>query len=149
PLRNGRGSGVPRVAGRMVGRGRDRRNASGEDKPLAPALLCAGLLREPSVGDHGAALESAPEQLLVRRHDQARRLHAGGVGDHAVGRDDGMAFDAIRARHSRRAGHSLMVRTTDEVGLSLTVGSLISLATISSYCGRVFTGSFGFMCTIL
>jgi hypothetical protein len=45
--------------------------------------------------------------------------------------------------------HSLIVRTTDAVGRSLTVGSLMSLASISSYCSSVFTGSFAFIWTIL
>ena len=44
---------------------------------------------------------------------------------------------------------SLIVRTTEEVGRSLTVGSLISFATISSYCAMVLIGSLAFMCTSL
>jgi hypothetical protein len=44
---------------------------------------------------------------------------------------------------------SLIVRTTDDVGRLLTVGSFISFATYSSYCASVFTGSFARICTTL
>ena len=46
-------------------------------------------------------------------------------------------------------GISVMVRITLEVGRELTVGSLFSFCTISSYSASVCSGAFGTMCTIL
>jgi hypothetical protein len=45
--------------------------------------------------------------------------------------------------------HSLTVRTTLEVGRSLTTLPPNSFMIASSYCGSVFTGSFALTCTIL
>src|SRR5439155_26768842 len=61
----------------------------------------------------------------------------------ALGRDD-------EVRNVRRhCGISVMVRITLEVGRELTVGSLFSFCTISSYSASVCSGAFGTMCTIL
>ena len=95
-----------------------------------------------------------------------------GVRDHAVGGHDGETFDAIGAGHVR--GSSLYAapanakgrpcgrpsslqfddcystsRTTLETGRWLTVGSLASFISSSSYCGSDVTAVRGFMCTIL
>jgi hypothetical protein len=53
------------------------------------------------------------------------------------------AFKSYRMRGDQ----SLIVRTTDDVGRLLTVGSFISFAICSSYCASVFTGSFARICT--
>ena len=64
---------------------------------------------------------------------------------------DGGSKESHPALQNNRAreSYSLIVRITEVVGRVLTVGSLISLATISSYCGRLLSVSLAFICTTL
>src|SRR6266496_3805783 len=73
----------------------------------------------------------------------------------ALGRDRLQQVKAIchcnsySGSYRRQCGISLIVRTTLEVGRLLTVGSLFSFCTSSSYCASVCNGAFGTMCTTL
>ena len=128
---------------------RERGDATGENEPLAPfCRLPAALVREAAVHRGGGVRQTFVEETLIRRHHQARRLGAARVGDHAIGGDDRIAFDAPRSPHqitrlrapgrtgapwSTGAGYSPRVRTTEDVGRSDTIGTLTCLRTISSY----------------
>src|SRR6266542_13057 len=67
----------------------------------------------------------------------------------ALGRDRLQQVKAIchcnsySGSYRRQCGISLIVRTTLEVGRLLTVGSLFSFCTSSSYCASVCNGAFG------
>ncbi len=73
----------------------------------------------------------------------------------ALGRDRLQQVKAIchcnsySGSYRRQCGISLIVRTTLEVGRLLTVGSLFSFCTSSSYCASVRNGAFGTICTTL
>ena len=56
---------------------------------------------------------------------------------------------SLPPRNVTSVRHSLMVRTTLEVGRALTVLPPNSFMIASSYSGSVFTGSFALTCTIL
>src|SRR5262249_50899157 len=77
----------------------------------------------------------------------SRYRHGNGSRAPNAARSRGGGFSRPRFARGANGNHSLIVRTTEEVGRSLTVGSLASLATISSYWASVCTDSFGFMCT--
>jgi hypothetical protein len=47
------------------------------------------------------AIELAMEEALVGLDDELRRLPAIAIGNHPVLRDDGIAFDPLRAGHGR------------------------------------------------
>ncbi len=89
--------------------------------------------------DQVGVVEGVGEELLVALELQSVRHHAIGVRQHAVGGDDDVTFDAQRGhrRVELCADYSEIVCTTLETGRELTVGSLASLRTSSSYCGRV------------
>jgi hypothetical protein len=59
------------------------------------------------------------------------------------------ASQFVARKPGDQRGISLMVRTTLEVGRELTVGSLFSFITISSYCGSGCSGVLATMCTTL
>ena len=101
--------------------------------------------------DQVGMVEGSSEKSLVALEFQFIRHHAIGVRQHSIGGHDNIAFNAER-RHGRfhvLAAYSEIVCTTLETGRELTVGSLASFKTSSSYCGRVCTGAFAFICTTL
>src|ERR1700730_10391422 len=102
----------------------------------------------PAVHDQVGAIEGSREEPGVALEFQLRRHHAIGIGKHAVRRHDDIALDA-QIRHRCEAGYSEIVCTTLETGRELTVGSLASLITSSSYCGRVSTGALDRIATTL
>ena len=79
------------------------------------------------------------------RHDMP------GIRQHALGRHDHKTFNTKHRRGlpSADRSYSEMVCTTLETGRELTVGSFTSFTSSSSYCGRVSTGAFAFICTTL
>src|SRR5260221_5696828 len=104
-----------------------------------------------AVHDQVGMVEGCGEEPLVALELQSLRHHAIGVRQHAVGRDDDVTLNAQR-RHRRvvlPANYSEIVCTTLETGRELTVGSLASFTTSSSYCGRVCTGALAFIATTL
>src|SRR5437660_9047350 len=78
---------------------RKRRNTPGEDQPPPLRRARVGLLRMAAVGDRARTIERAMEEALVGLDLERVRHHALDVGDHAVGGDDRVAFDAERAGH--------------------------------------------------
>ena len=99
--------------------------------------------------DQVGAIEGGVEELLVALEFQFVRHHAGGIRQHAVRRHDDIAVDAQIRHLSRGECYSEIVCTTLETGRELTVGSLTSFRSSSSYCGRVCTGAFGIILTTL
>ena len=67
----------------------------------ALALGRAGpaLVRTPSVHDRGGAIHRCLQKMLIGVVADAVRHGAVAVGNHAVGRDDGVAFDGVRSNH--------------------------------------------------
>ena len=101
-----------------------------------------------AVQDQVGAVEGGREEPLVALELQFVRHDIAGVRQHAVCRDDDIAFDA--QTHGRGDGdYSEIVCTTLETGRELTVGSFRSLTTSSSYWAMVCTGVFDFMATTL
>ena len=54
----------------------------------------------PALYQHGGLIETVLEKALIGFDDEAVRHMPAGVGQHAVGRDDGEAFDAGGAGHA-------------------------------------------------
>ena len=144
---------LERGAGRIpqrrpgIGRiGRDRADLAGQDDPLSlrrVRLIFEGIA---AVHDQVGAVQRGGEEPLVALEFQFVRHHPIGVRQHAVGRHDDVTFDAQR-RHRRcrgRQGYCEIVCTTLETGRSLTVGSLASFRSSSSYCGSVCTGALAY-----
>ena len=100
--------------------------------------------------DQVGAVEGGSEKSLVALEFQFIRHHAIGVRQHSVGGHDDIAVNVER-RHGVFAllAYSEIVCTTLETGRELTVGSLASFKTSSSYRAMVSTGSFAFICTTL
>src|SRR5712672_1198576 len=102
-----------------------------------------------AMNDQVDAVQRGVEEFLVAFELESLRHHAIGVRQHAVGGDDHIALDAQR-RHDRAWPlYSEIVCTTLETGRELTVGSLASFSSSSSYCGSVCTGVLAFICTTL
>src|SRR6267154_1615610 len=94
-------------------------------------------------------VEGVGEELLVALELQSLRQHAIGIRQHAVPGHDDVTFDA-QCRHGfLAADYSEIVCTTLETGRELTVGSLASLMTSSSYLAMVCTGDLAFIATTL
>ena len=81
-------------------------------------------------------IERAFEELLVGPELQRIRHDTICVGEHAIGRNDDVAFNT-----QDDGRYSEMVCTTLESGRVLTVGSFILLVTSSSYLARVCTAA--------
>ena len=80
--------------GRVGSKGRD---LARQHQPLARARARAAFMRVPAVNDCGGAVEAVLEKMLIGIvADRCRHL-AFGVGKHAVGRNDDIAFDAAQS----------------------------------------------------
>src|SRR4051794_29362759 len=101
----------------------------------------------PAVHDQVGLVERGVEKLLVAFVFQFLRHRALRIRKHAVGGYDDIALDAASRHPGGR--YSEMVCTTLDTGREVTVGSLASFISTSSYCGSVCTGAFGFICTTL
>ena len=106
--------------------------------------------------DQVGAIEGGGEEPLVALELQSLRHHALGVRQHAVGRDDDIAVNPqwherypTDSEVWRAIGYSEIVCTTLETGRALTVGSLTSFWSSSSYDAMVCTGALAFICTTL
>jgi hypothetical protein len=55
----------------------------------------------PAVSQRGGVVEGVMEETLVGFEPERVRLHSEFVRDHAVGRHDGEAFDAVGTGHGR------------------------------------------------
>src|ERR1700722_4110645 len=94
-------------------------------------------VRAPAVDDQVGTIEGRREELLVALEFQRLRHHVPLIRQPSVGGYDDIGFDA-ECRHSLlRDNYSEIVCTTLDTGRELTVGSLASFSTSSSYCGRV------------
>ncbi len=102
-----------------------------------------------AVHDQVGAIEGGVEELLVAFEFQFIGHHMRGVRQHAVRRHDDIALDAPIRHLARVECYSEIVCTTLETGRELTVGSLASFRTSSSYCGSVCTGALGIILTTL
>jgi len=103
------------------------------------------------MNDQVGAVESGGEKSFVAFEFQLNRHYAIGVRQHSVGGYDDIAVNVKRRRgrcHTPLA-YSEIVCTTLETGRELTVGSLASFKTSSSYRAMVSTGAFAFICTTL
>ena len=96
-------------------------------------------MRVPAVDDQVDLIERRREELLVALEFQRLRHHAARIRQHAVGGHDDITVDAEgRAQRCRdREDYSEIVCTTLDTGRELTVGSLASFKTSSSYCAMV------------
>ena len=56
-------------------------------------------VRTPSVHDDGGAIHRRLQEMLIGVVADAIRHGAVTVGNHAVGRNDGVAFDGVRSNH--------------------------------------------------
>jgi len=69
------------------------------DYALALGGARPALVRTPSVHDRGGAIHRRLEKMLIGVVADAIRHGAVSVGNHAVGRHDGVAFDGVRSDH--------------------------------------------------
>ena len=87
--------------------------------------------------DQVGSIKGSREELLVALEFQRLRHYVPLIRQPSVGGYDDIAFD-VECRHSvLREDYSEIVCTTLDTGRELTVGSLASFKTSSSYCGRV------------
>ena len=82
-------------------------------------------------------IECTIKELLVTFEFQRVRHHVPGVRQHSVGGDDDITFNAESRHCVLCEDYSEIVCTTLDTGRELTVGSLASFNTSSSYCGSV------------
>ena len=93
---------VPEQSVGLRGIGRDRRRAMRHDEALAASGPRATLMGVTAVHDNRCAVELGLQEMLVGVVADRVRHHAVGIGNHPVGRYDGIAFNVVRSKHGGR-----------------------------------------------
>src|SRR5262245_20334170 len=87
----------------IVGKRLDPR---GHDQPAPARRARPALVRMAALDDRRRLVEAVLKELLIGLDHHRVRDAPVGVGEHAVSRDDGVAFDADRARHAANVATS-------------------------------------------
>ena len=144
---NGAPAGFHSSALGLAGSGAVAADRAGQDDPLSPRRVRLLLVGIAAVHDQVGAIQRRVEEALVALELQLVRHDVLRIRQHAVGGDDDIAVDA--QRHGDGGVYSETVVTTLETGRELTVGSLRSLMTSSSYFAMTCTGALARIATTL
>ena len=90
-------AGAERIPQQRIGMcriGREGGDLTGHDEPLSPRGARSAFMRMPAVHDDGGTVERVLEEALIGLIADRIRHLAFGVGEHAVGGNDDIAFDA-------------------------------------------------------
>ena len=74
--------------------GREGGDLTGQDEPFSPRGARSAFMGMPAVHNDGGTVECGLEKALIGLVADRIRHLAFGVGEHAVGRNDDVAFDA-------------------------------------------------------
>ena len=82
------------------GVGAERADGAGDDEAPALRRAWSAFVGMPAVHHNGGAVEFGLQEFLVGIILYRGRHGAAGIGDHPVGGDDGVAFNAMRSAHA-------------------------------------------------